>query len=165
MINIIVAHAENRVIGRAGRIPWNIKGEQRRFRELTIGHAVVMGRRTFEEIGRPLPGRLNIIVSSTKKFEGENCCTVASLAQAMELAGERELYVAGGARLYAEALPLADKLYITQIHDEVEGDTCFPEFDERAFMKIEEERISGEIPYTYLTYIRKPSGQGALTEV
>ena len=165
MINIIVAYAENRVIGREGRIPWSIKGEQRRFRELTMGHVVVMGRRTFEEIGRPLPGRWNIIISSTKKFEGEYCCTVASLAQAMELAGAREIYVAGGARLYAEALPLAEKLYITKIHDRVEGDTCFPEFDESDFIKVEEEHISGEIPYTYLTYIRKLSGQGALSEV
>ena len=165
MIAIIVAYAQNRVIGRDGRIPWKIKGEQLRFRELTLGQAVVMGRRTYEEIGRPLPGRMNFVVSATKNIDAENCRTVASLAEAIALAGEREIYIAGGARLYAEALPLAEKLYVTQLHRPVEGDTFFPAFDESLFVKEEGARIPGEIPYTYLTYTRKPSGQCAASEV
>ena len=129
MIAIIAAYAQNRVIGRDGRIPWKIRGEQARFRELTLGQAVVMGRRTYEEIGHPLPGRMNFVVSSTKNFDAENCQTVASLAEAIALAGDRDLYVSGGAKLYAEALTVAEKMYITEIHREVEGDTFFPIFD------------------------------------
>ena len=165
MLAIIVAYSQNRVIGRDGRIPWKIKGEQIRFRELTLGQAVVMGRRTYEEIGRPLPGRMNFVVSSTQNFDGENCRTVASLAEAIELAGERDLFVSGGARLYEEALPLADKLYITEIHREVEGDTFFPPFDETLYEKSCEDTTSGDMPYTYVTYTRKAAGQTAASEV
>ena len=151
MLAIIVAYLQNRVIGRDGRIPWKIPGEQARFRALTTGQAVVMGRRTYEEIGRPLPNRMNFVVSSTKTFDGENCRTVASLAEAMALAGERDLYVSGGAKLYEEALPLAEKLCITEIHRQVEGDTFFPPFDESQFDKVVEAVCPGDIPYTYVT--------------
>ncbi len=165
MIAIIAAYAQNRVIGRDGRIPWKIPGEQARFRELTLGQAVVMGRRTYEEIGHPLPGRMNFVVSSTKNFDTENCQTVASLAEAIALAGDRDLYVSGGAKLYAEALPVAEKLYITEIHREVEGDTFFPIFDETMFDKTREAYCPGEMPYTYMTYTRKTTGQAATSEV
>ena len=165
MLAIIVAYSQNRVIGRNGRIPWKIPGEQARFRALTTGQAVVMGRRTYEEIGRPLPNRMNFVVSSTKTFDGENCRTVASLAEAMALAGDRDLYVSGGAKLYEEALPLAEKLCITEIHREVEGDTFFPPFDESLFDKVVEAVCPGDIPYTYVTYTRKAAGQTAASEV
>ena len=165
MIAIIAAYAQNRVIGRDSRIPWKIRGEQARFRELTLSQAVVMGRRTYEEIGHPLPGRMNFVVSSTKNFDAENCQTVASLAEAIALAGDRDLYVSGGAKLYAEALPMAEKLYITEIHREVEGDTFFPIFDETMFDKTREAYCSGDTPYTYVTYTRKTAGQAAPSEV
>lgn len=155
MISLIVAYAKNRVIGNKGCIPWKIEGEQKRFKELTTGNVVVMGRRTFEEIGRPLPNRFTIVVSSTKTFESESCYTVRSLQAAIELAGNRDIYISGGARLYAESIELVDKMYITEIDAEVEGDTFFPEFQEDLFDKIIEKRIEGSIPYTYLTYTRK----------
>lgn len=165
MLAIIAAYAQNRVIGREGRIPWKIPGEQLRFRELTLGDAVVMGRRTYEEIGRPLPGRMNFVVSSTQNFDGENCRTVASLAEAIALAGDRDVYIAGGAKLYEEALPLADRLYITEIGCTVEGDTFFPPFDEALYHREEGPCHGGSIPYTYVTYTRKAAGQNASCEV
>lgn len=165
MIAIIVAYAQNRVIGRDGRIPWKIPGEQLRFRELTLGNAVIMGRRTYEEIGRPLPGRLNIILSTTRHYEGDNLLTASCLEEALALAGDRDVYIAGGAKLYEEALPLADRLYITEIGCTVEGDTFFPPVDEALYDREEGPRHGGRIPYTYVTYTRKAAGQKAPSEV
>ena len=155
MIGLIVAYTKNRVIGNKGCIPWKIKGEQKRFRELTTGNVVVMGRRSYEEIGRPLPNRTTIVISNTKNFDCENCMTAKSLAEALELAGDRKVYISGGARLYEEALPLVEKMYITEIDAEIEGDTSFPIFDEELFEKEINERVEGEIPYTYVTYTRR----------
>lgn len=155
MLALIVAYAGNRVIGNKGCIPWKIKGEQKRFKQLTTGNVVVMGRRTYEEIGKPLPNRTTIVVSSTKTFEGENCYTADSLQKAIELAGNRDIYISGGARLYAEAIDLVDKMYITEIEADIEGDTYFPDFEEELFDKEIVERFEGEIPYTYVTYTRR----------
>ncbi len=155
MIALIVAYAKNKVIGNEGRIPWRIKGEQRRFRELTTGNVVVMGRRSYEEIGKPLPNRMNIVVSTTKEFTGEDLVTVKSLDEAIRAAGDRDVYISGGARLYEEALSIVEKMYITEVEAEIEGDTYFPVFDESAFEKEINERVDGEIPYTYVTYTRK----------
>lgn len=155
MIALIVAYAKNRVIGNKGCIPWRIKGEQLRFKELTTGNVVIMGRRSYEEIGRPLPNRTTIVVSNTKNFDCENCMTAKSLAEAIEMAGDRDIYISGGARLYEEALPLVEKMYITEIDREIEGDTYFPAFDQEQFTKEVNQRFEGEIPYTYVTYTRK----------
>lgn len=155
MIALIVAFAKNQVIGNKGCIPWRINGEQKRFKELTTGNVVVMGRRSYEEIGKPLPNRTTIVVSRSKYFEGENCFTVGSLREALELAGDRDVYISGGARLYEEALPMVEKMYITEIDCEIEGDTYFPTFDKEQFVKEIEEKFQGDIPYKYVTYIRK----------
>ena len=155
MLALIVAHARNRVIGRDGRLPWNIPGEQHRFRDLTMGNAVIMGRVTYEEIDRPLPGRMNIVVSRTRRYEGENLCTAASLAEAIALAGDRHAFVSGGARLFAEALDLVDVMYVTEIDADVEGDVFFPEFDASAFDRRVEARFDGELPYEYVNYTRR----------
>ncbi len=155
MISLIVAFAKKRVIGNKGCIPWKIKGEQKRFKELTTGNVVIMGRRSYEEIGRPLPNRTTIVVSGTKNFDGENCYTAKSLTEAIELAGDKDVYISGGARLYEEALPLVEKMYITEIDLEIEGDTYFPAFKEEEFVKEINERFDGEIPYTYVTYTRR----------
>ncbi|MBR5520761.1 MAG: dihydrofolate reductase [Oscillospiraceae bacterium] len=155
MICLIVAHARNRVIGKDGKMPWHIPQELKHFREVTMGGAVVMGRRTYESIGRPLPGRLNIVVSSTMKYTGENLLTADSLPQAIELAGDRDVFISGGRRLYREALDIVDIMYITEIDADVEGDTYFPEFDAEKF----ERKVDGEftypVTYRYVTYTRK----------
>ncbi|MGP1458731.1 MAG: dihydrofolate reductase [Treponema sp.] len=133
MIAIIAAFTKKgRVIGNGGKIPWDIPAERARFRLLTTGNAVVMGRKTFEEIGKPLPDRLNIVVSATKKFYAENCVTVRSLSEALAAArakGFTDIFIAGGRRLYEESLPLAGVLYLTEIHAEYSGDVFFPPFD------------------------------------
>jgi len=158
MIALIVAHAKNRVIGNNGQIPWKIKGEQKRFRELTTGNVVIMGRRSYEEIGRPLPNRTTIVVSNSKNFDAENCMTAKSLAEAIEIAGDRDVYISGGARLYEEALPLVDKMYITEIDCDIEGDRYFPEFKKKDFIKEIDEVHGGVMPYAYVTYTRKKVG-------
>lgn len=153
-IALIVAYAKKRVIGNKGVIPWKIKGEQKRFRDLTIGNVVIMGRRSFEEIGKPLPNRTTIVVSGTGNFDGENCHTARSLMDAINMAGEQNIYIAGGARLYEEALPIVDKMYITEIDLEVQGDTYFPMFDETLFEKQIDAEVDGEVSYKLLTYTR-----------
>lgn len=155
MIGLIVAYAKNRVIGNNGCIPWRIKGEQRRFKELTTGNVVVMGRRSYEEIGRPLPNRMTYVVSRTKNFDQEGVKTVSSIQEAIELAGDKNVYISGGAGIYKEAMPFVEKMYITEVDLEPEGDTFFPEFDENDFDKEIDEIVDGEIPYKYVTYTRK----------
>ncbi len=159
MIGLIVAYAKNRVIGNKGQIPWRIKGEQRRFRELTTGNVVIMGRRSYDEIGHPLPNRNTIVVSKTANYEAENCVTVGSLTEAIDLAKTKwpdmNIYLSGGAGIYREGLDLADKLFVTEVELEPEGDTFFPEFDETKYDKTVDEAVEGEIPYTYVTYTKK----------
>ena len=157
MLALIAALSRNYVIGNKGIIPWKIKGEQMRFKELTTGKTVIMGKRSFEEIGRPLPNRKTIVISNTTNYEYENCITLGSLAQAIDYIGEEDAYVAGGEQLYREALPLVDRMYLTMIDLELEGDTFFPPFNEEDFTLTSEEEFEGEIPYRYLTYIRKNS--------
>ncbi len=154
MVGLIVAYAKNRVIGNKGQIPWCIKGEQKRFKELTTGNVVIMGRRTYEEIGKPLPNRDTIVVSKTANYQFENCITVGSLKEALEAAGNRTVYISGGAGLYKEAIPFVDKMYITEIDAEIEGDTYFPEFDTSLFQREVEEAFDGELPYQYVTYTK-----------
>ena len=152
MIALIVAVAKNGVIGANGRIPWRIPGEQKRFRELTTGNTVIMGRRTYEEIGRPLPNRDTIVVSRTTRFEGERCRTAASLSEALAMSRTEDVFICGGAALYKEALPLVDTMYITEIQASFDGDVTFPVFDPAQFRKTEAIKVDGEIPYTYVTY-------------
>ena len=152
MIALIVAVAKNGVIGANGRIPWRIPGEQKRFRELTTGNTVIMGRRTYEEIGRPLPNRDTIVVSRTTCFEGERCRTASSLSEALAMSLTENIFVCGGAALYKDALPLVDVMYITEIDAAFEGDVTFPAFDPAQFRKTEAIKVDGEIPYTYVTY-------------
>lgn len=158
MLALIAALSKNYVIGNKGVIPWKIKGEQLRFKELTTGMTVIMGKRSFEEIGRPLPNRRTIVISSTTNYEYENCITLGSLAQAIAYVGDEDAYVAGGELLYKEALPLVDVMYLTMVELELEGDTYFPRFKEDEFELVEEEVFEGEIPYRYLTYVRKNKG-------
>lgn len=156
MISIIVAVTKNNVIGNNGIMPWKIKGEQRRFKELTTGHTIIVGRKTFQAEGKPLPNRKTIIISKTKNIECENCVTVKSLKEALNLAkDEKEIFIAGGGEIYRQVLPRTDRIYLTIIDKVIEGDVYFPEINEDEFVKTYEERIEGEIPYTYYTYERR----------
>lgn len=170
IVNLIVARSRNNVIGKNGTIPWKIKGEQIQFKELTTGNAVVMGRKTYEDIGRPLPNRLNIVISNTKDFgsrvdmkELTTLITVKSLQEAIDLVGgmsDIDLYISGGRGLYEEAIPLVDRMYITEVDKEIEDDgTCvfFPEFNEDEFDKLTGESVEESIFYTRTVYVRKTS--------
>ena len=158
MIAIIVAHTKNgRVIGNNGKIPWNIPGELDRFKFLTTGNAVIMGRKTFEEIGKPLPNRFNIIVSSTKSFTSDNCITVPSVETAIKEATKRgydKIYIAGGTQIYKETIDIADVLYITEIEKEFSGTATFPKINESLDQKEINAHFDTEIPYTYVTYTK-----------
>ena len=156
MVGLIVARSTNNVIGKNGQIPWKIKGEQRQFRELTTGNIVVMGRKSYEEIGHPLPNRKTIVVSKSKRFEDDNLTTVSSIKEAIEIAGNQDIYIAGGYGLYKEAIPLVDKMYITEMHIDVEdGDVFFPEFDKNDYIITKGETLGDEIKYTRTVYVRK----------
>lgn len=156
MIGLIAARSKNNVIGKKGRIPWKIKGEQKQFRELTTGNVVIMGRKSYEEIGHPLPNRMNIVVSNSADYTGENLVTARSLKEAIQIAGEADVYVSGGYGLFKEALPIADKIYLTEIDMEVpDGDVFFPEFDENDFEVFIGETAGEDIKYTRTIYTRK----------
>lgn len=156
MIGLIVARSKNNVIGKNGQIPWKIKGEQTQFRELTTGNVVVMGRKSYEEIGHPLPKRKNIIVSKSKNFSDENLITVRSLQEAIDISTDEDIYIAGGYGLFKEALPLVDKMYITEVDITVNnGDVFFPEFDVNEFDIFIGEIGGDDIKFTRTIYTRK----------
>ena len=156
MIGLIVARSKNNVIGKNGEIPWRIKGEQKQFRELTTGNVVIMGRKSYEEIGHPLPKRKNIIVSKSKNFTGENLVTVGSLQEALDISKGENVYISGGYGLFKEALPLVDKMYITEVDITVDnGDVFFPEFDSNEFVMVIGETEGNDIKYTRTIYTRK----------
>ena len=156
MISIIVAVAKGGAIGKEGKMPWKIPGEQRQFKDLTTGHVVVMGRTSYEEIGHPLPNRTNIVVSKTKVFSGENLYTVKSLQEAIDRAGQEEIFIAGGAELFQEALPLANKIYMTYVDMEVpDADRFFPIFHEEEYKREEIEKVGGETSYLRVLYTKK----------
>ena len=156
MISIIVAVAKGGAIGKEGKMPWKIPGEQRQFKELATGHVVIMGRTSYEEVGHPLPNRTNIVVSKTKVFSGENLYTVKSLQEAIERAGQEEIFIAGGAEIFQEALPLADKIYMTYVDMEVpDADRFFPDFPEEEYKREEIEKVGGETSYLRVLYTKK----------
>ena len=159
MIALIVAYSKNRVIGYKGHMPWNLKNELNRFKALTTNQVVIMGRRTYESIGHPLPNRLNIVLSHTQNFDSENCITAHSLQDALALAKmhapDKDIYISGGESVYKEALPLVHTMYITLIDAYIEGDTFFPSFCEEDFTKQIDGIFHEELTYTYMTYTRK----------
>ncbi len=144
MIALIAAFSLNHVIGRNGTLPWDLPEDLRRFRELTTGHTVIMGRKTYESIGRPLPNRVNIVVNTTQDFAG--CLSARSLLDALEMA-RGDAFVIGGSSLFNEALPLADRLYLTLIDRTIEGDTYFPPLDWRDW------RIERETPHDGFRFV------------
>lgn len=155
MLSLIVAHSINRVIGKDGHLPWRIPGELKRFKDLTMGHAVIMGRKSYEEIGKPLPGRFNIVVSNTRTFEGEDLVTARTLEEALALAGDRKIFIAGGGQIFAQMIDQVDVMYITEIDVHIEGDAYFPEMDYSKFDRVVEKHVDGDLPYDYVTYTRK----------
>ena len=139
-LSLIAAMAQNGVIGRGNQLPWRLPADLKHFKTVTMGKPVIMGRKTWESIGRPLPGRTNIVVTRDVGYRAEGCVVVHSVEQALEVAaGSDEAMVIGGANLYRQLLDRADRLYLTLVKADVEGDAWFPEFDETQWREISRE--------------------------
>lgn len=135
-ITLVAAMARNRVIGLDGAMPWHLPRELRHFKETTMGKAIVMGRKTWESIGRVLPGRQNIVVTRNPDYRAEGCDVVGSLEDAVSAASSEEVMIIGGGELYVAALPHADRLVLTLVDCEPEGDTWFPEWDDGCWLEV-----------------------------
>jgi dihydrofolate reductase len=132
MISIIVAASENNVIGREGALPWRLSEDLRRFKATTMNKPIVMGRKTWESIGRPLPGRQNIVITRQQDFAAEGCTIVSSVDEAIAAAaGADEIMIIGGSEIYALFLPRARRVYLTRVHTEIGGDAFFPLLDDK----------------------------------
>lgn len=140
MLSLIVAIAKDNVIGFQNKMPWHLPAELAYFKRVTMGHPIVMGRKTFDSIGRPLPGRRNIVVTRNADFQRDGIEVAHSLAAAMALCADSDAFLIGGATLYAEALPHVDKLFITEIDAAPAGDTFFPAIDARQWRETFRER-------------------------
>lgn len=162
IVSLIVAIEQNRGIGYQGEVPWKLSTDLKLFRKRTMGHYLIQGRKTYESIGRPLPGRNMVVVTRQTDYQAEGCSVVHSLSQALDLArsdGETEAFVSGGAGIYAEALPTANRIYLTRVLAEVETDVFFPEWGPNQWEVIEEsEHPVGEKdqhPFIFQTLERK----------
>lgn len=160
MISLIVAMSQNRVIGRDGQIPWYLSEDLKRFKQITMGHSVIMGRKTFESIGKPLPGRENIVLTRDSHFHHPDVKVIHNLEEV--LSASDEIFIIGGAEIYRQTYPRADKIYLTLIDDEFDGDAFFPEVDlEKDFQIIEKSEIlyseKDQLPYQFITAVRKKS--------
>jgi dihydrofolate reductase len=155
-ISMIVAMALNRVIGREGDIPWKIPGEQKLFKQITLGHCILMGRKTYQSIQRPLPQRINIVITRQAAYHAPGCIIAGSLSEALQAcpADEEEAFICGGGQLYHEALPQTDRIYLSILPRIVEGDTYFPEWPADEFSLTSAETIIGPQPYHFLIYDR-----------
>lgn len=145
-LSLIAAIGKNGIIGRGNELPWRIKSEMQYFKRTTVGKPIVMGRKSFESLGKPLLDRTNIIVSRNADYQVEGCVTVASLDEGLATArrvaardGVDEIFIGGGAEIYRQTLPLADRLYLTEVHLAPEGDTSFPAFDRSQWREIKRE--------------------------
>lgn len=155
-LSLIVAMAENRVIGRDNKLPWYLPQDLKYFKAVTMGKPIIMGRKTYESIGKPLPGRPNIVVSRNPDWQADGVTVKHELEQALsygesllEINGGDELMLIGGAQLYEAALPMAQRLYLTQVHAEVEGDAYFPEFEQSQWREVGREDFQAEGPNPY----------------
>jgi len=161
-IAVIAAMGVNRAIGAGGKIPWHLPADFGHFKELTTGHPLIMGRKTFESIGKPLPGRTNIIITNQDDFKAEGCLIARSFEEALALAaaapGGDKVFVGGGEQIYKLAFPKADIIYLTKVTDDFTGDTFFPEMNEAEWRLIATEEYKKDeknpFDFAWLTYER-----------
>jgi dihydrofolate reductase len=144
-LSIIVAMDRNRVIGRGDTLPWHISSDLKNFKKITMGNPIIMGRKTHESIGRPLPGRENIILTRDKNYSSEGCTVLHSMDEIFEHCKEVvEVMITGGSEIYKLSLEQATRLYLTEVHTEIEGDTFFPEFDRSEWREVSREDHSSD---------------------
>jgi len=161
-ISLIVVMDENGVIGRNNQLPWNLSPDLKRFKQLTMGHHLLMGRKTFDSIGRPLPGRRTVVITRNSAFRVPGVTVSPSLTHALSVArsaDDEEVFVAGGGEIFSQAISLSDRMYVTRIHAAIEGDVYFPRYDPDEWSVVSSEgpmtdEKSG-LSYTFVTYDRK----------
>jgi len=158
-ISAIVAMGENRVIGRNNQLPWRLPADLQHFKTVTMGKPIIMGRKTYFSIGRPLPGRLNIVLSRDLTFQAPGCVTVSTVEAALAAAGTaEEVFVIGGEQLYREMLPFIQKIYLTIVHHDFIGDAHFPEISKKEWHELTHEDFAADeqnpYPYSFLTLLR-----------
>lgn len=156
IISLLVAVSDNGLIGRENQLPWHLPADLKRFKKLSVGKPTVMGRKTWDSLGRPLPDRRNIVITRNARFQAPGAEVVTSLDEAIRLAGDaEEIVIIGGAEIFRLALPIADRMYYTHVHTVMEGDTYFPPVEWHQWKPVyEEEGESGELPYKYVDYNR-----------
>ncbi len=160
-ISLVVAASDNNVIGSDGGLPWHLPDDLRHFKRLTTGKPVVMGRRTYESIGRPLPDRRNIVMTRDPDYAATGCDVVSSVGEVLDLAGATEgLMIIGGGQVYRDFLPHADRIYLTRVRANIEGDTHFPEIDEADWQLVSSEHHAADDQHRYafdlMVFERRP---------
>jgi dihydrofolate reductase len=171
-LSMIAALSTNNVIGRDNQVPWHLRTDLKRFKSLTMGHHLIMGRKTYESVGRPLPGRINVVITRQTEYAPEDVIVVHSLEEAVRIAakaGDQEAFIAGGAEIYAQSMHRADRMYLTRVHAEVEGDTWFPDFDDVSEWKLTDSEHfdadeKNDFPFSFLTYDRAGAEGHAIPE-
>ncbi len=163
-ISLIVAASENGIIGRDGDMPWHLSADLKRFKRLTMNHHMIMGRKTYQAIGRLLPGRTTIIVTRQQDLQVDGALIANSLTQAFEIAkNDDQIFVVGGGEIYRQALPYADKIFLTRVHTTLDGDTSFPKIDWQAWQLVHSETHASDdrndFPVTFEDYQRLSNPQ------
>jgi len=161
MISLVVAASINNVIGRDGGLPWHLPDDLRHFKRLTTGKPIVMGRRTFESIGRPLPDRRNIVMSRDPDYAAAGCDIATTVSEVLDLVGDAdEVMIIGGGQVYRDFLPQADRIYLTRVQAQLDGDTYFPAIDEAAWQLVSSERHAADEKHGYafdlMVFERRP---------
>lgn len=159
MITIIAAIAENNALGKDNQLIWHLPADLKRFKKVTSNHPVIMGRKTFESLGKPLPNRTNIIITRNVNFKAEGCVVVNSLQQAIEISkGDEDPFILGGAEIYKQAIEIADKLDLTFVHHQFEADAFFPEIDKTIWTETSRETFKADdknkYDFSFVSYIR-----------
>jgi dihydrofolate reductase len=164
LVSLIVATSLNNAIGKANAMLWHLPEDFKFFKNITWGMPIIMGRKTFESIGKPLPGRTNIIITSNTNWQAERTIRATSLEEAIQLAKEtnaKEIFITGGGEIYKQSMPIANKIYRTLVHTEIDGDTFFPQIDETVWEKVFEKNVSSDeknnFEMTFQTWQRKGS--------
>lgn len=161
ILSAIVAMSENRIIGNQNKLPWHLPADLKHFKEITTGHFIIMGRKTFESIGKSLPNRTNIVLSRDANFHAPGCQTVCSIDEAIaqaEQANQKEIFIIGGAEIYRQLLPKIERLYLTIVHSQIEGDTSFPTLSTPEWIETSRERHESDeknaFAYSFITMER-----------
>ena len=156
IVSLMAAMSENRVIGIKNALPWNLPEDLKRLKNLTTGHPVVMGRKTFESIGKPLPKRKNYVVTRDKSLSIPGAVVVNSVSEALKdfQKTDEEVFILGGGEIFSQTIAEADRIYLTVVHKNFEGDAHFPEIPKNTFKLIKEEKHGGDLPFSFLDYSR-----------